>query len=565
MRALFQILILSFTILLLSSSAQAQQIQGKHPRVAELENALIKDSSEFLKGRFPDVPFSVSAQIEPLRRPGAREGSQAAGESLPYLELQDEEIRDEWDDPSIPLRALILRAKKASLKISVPSSLAEEEIEEIKQSVMNILNLVPVRDEIIVQKRAWTMDKSGLPVYFLPGVGALLLLSLFGLFMISRGSVNKLVKSLENSRQSSSPAPAPMASSSPRNDRDDQISKTLNSGDLKFSDPFKTREMIKQSITLISSAKAFPTLQDMLVLDGFGKRSPSALGALLTEFPKDIQKRIFSYSSGDYWLEAFNEPGELSGEALQILQKLLRHKHEEATQNWEEMLLLVWRLNDSRNQFFRTLEEGEALSVLHRLPKSISITTARAVFPCNWGALLKPDFKPNELDDLRIHAITKQALALLPLRDIALLETYRHDRDLLDYLKVAEPSEEREIYIASPRDSLIHSVRPPFFKIFELDEQSIDFLVERLPVEDWSMAMFNLGKTERREIEARFPEKKKFMYIERLKQLDANPPEKTRIGGIREKIARIIDIEISKRTSIPSTNTGETVEESRAA
>jgi hypothetical protein len=115
------------------------------------------------------------------------------------------------------------------------------------------------------------------------------------------------------------------------------------------------REVVSKSVRDLSSSKLFPNLQDIIRLDRVGKKSPAILGALLSEFPEDVQKRLFSYSYKDHWLQAMAEPGEINSEVLELLGRLMRNNRSEELIPLQDVLIYVWRLDEQIASFLRSV------------------------------------------------------------------------------------------------------------------------------------------------------------------------------------------------------------------
>jgi hypothetical protein len=115
---------------------------------------------------------------------------------------------------------------------------------------------------------------------------------------------------------------------------------------------------------------------------------------------------------------------------------------------------------------------------------------------------------------------------------------------------IADPVEEKEVYLASPSQSVIHHMRPPFYKAFELSSEELDLIVPKVSLDDWSLALFNTNRASRREIEKKFTDKQKFVFIEKLRKFDQNPPDKLRVGAARERLARFIQARLAERTDV---------------
>lgn len=552
----------AFVILSGLGSAMAQEVM-KHPRVVELEDRLNRDAAAYIKARFPDVPFMVIVRVDPLRRE-VRTPSSAATESLPYFESfeNDEEIRDEWDNSQIPLMALLNRVRKISVQISVPSQLKAAEVDEMRDGIFNILHLTPARDAIEVSRREWAMESvPWLGVYI---AGAALFLLLIGLLVINRTSANRIARALtemkvqNNGQSQSSGSIAPMNMES-----DTSASKRSQSQEVKFNDPIKMKELASSLISFLVNSGKFPNHHDMFVLDRLGQVAPDKLGGLLMEFPAAIQTELFKYSSGHHWVQSLNEPGFLDFECLEALQALAQNTRDERSMKVKSAVLSVWRLGDSRSKFLRTMPRDEAFALLSEMPKSIAVAEARKAFPGAWGAILDSGFKGKELSDKRAHEIHDMAVMLESLADISEVKRYRSDKELLEYVKIADPVEEREIYEAASSDSLIHKIRPPFYPVFMQAEDSLKVFVGKISVDRWALALFNVVKSERQTVDKHLSEKQKFLLIERFKRFDQVAPSADAVGTAREFIGvqlkkYLKDLELAK------TQAGIKAEESEA-
>jgi hypothetical protein len=542
---LFKIL-LSFSLLVsigsfvATKSSQAEALQ-KSPRVAELEDKLTRDASAYLKGRFPDQPFTVLVNIDPLRRnEGQAPSSNAQKDDLPYLDVQNDDVQDEWDNPQVSLSELMVRIKRASVAVSVPSAVTDDETTEIKTALFSLLHLTPARDEVLLERKKW--NSNSFPWLYVEIVSTMLFVLLIGLLFVHRNSAHRLAHALsqlkgnggqsqnEQSSQSVSAAPVSRSSDSP---------KRGGGGDVKFSDPIRLKELATRLIDSLVAQKSFPNLRQMIALDQLGRRNAPALGSLLTEFPLEARKRVFSLSSDPSWLEALYSPGTMTMEALDALQTVHQQTKDVKSPAWEQLLILVWRLGDKTDGFFRGINQPKAFAILNELPKSVSIHAGRRSFPGNWGSLLDPTFKTVSLDEADIKELTATALNLQPLSDIESLNRYREQIELLEYIKLADPREEREIYGACPPDSMIHKIRKPFYPVFEQSEDQIRLLIKSVPFDQWAVAFFNISRSERKIIEAQFSEKQRYLLSQRLKQLDSQPPDRDGIESARTQIAEL--------------------------
>ncbi len=552
----------TFVFILGTAKVQAQEVL-KHPRVVELEDRLNRDAAAYIKARFPEVPFMVIVRVDPLRRE-LRTPSSAQTESLPYFESfeNDEEVRDEWDNSQIPLMALLNRVRKISVQISVPSKLKEAEVNEMRDGIFNILHLTPARDAIEVNRREWAMEEvPWLGVYI---AGAALFLLLIGLLVINRTSANRIARALtemktQNNGQSQSAGPlSPMPM-----ETESSGSKRSQSQEVKFNDPIKMKELASSLIGFLVNSGKFPNHHDVFVLDRLGQEAPEKLGALLMEFPTEIQAELFKYSAGQHWIEALNEPGFLDFECLESLHALAQNTRDDKSMKVKKAVLAVWRLAESRSKFLRTLPRDEAFSLLAEMPKSIAVAEARKAFPGAWGAILDSSFKGKDLADKRVGEIHDMATMLESLSDISEVKRYRSDKELLEYVKIADPAEEREIYEAASSDSLIHKIRPPFYPVFLQSEEVLKTLVAKVSVDRWALALFNVVKTERQIVDKHLSEKQKFLLIERFKRFDQQAPSPEAVGSARENVGVLLKKQL-KEQEMAKTQAGIQAEESEA-
>ncbi|MBX9767871.1 MAG: hypothetical protein K2X47_11415, partial [Bdellovibrionales bacterium] len=413
---------------------------------------------------------------------------------------------------------------------------------EIKQSLFQRLGLTIGRDQVELIRRDWAQDKKGGDIWILALIGGTVGIALIGLFIILYSSMGRLVKALPKAGSAADKGgggagvASPVASSMSEESRR-TASQDGPSGDLKFSDPIRLKEFMTKSIQTLIEIPTFPSLEDMLHFERLAVSNPGTLGALLSEFPIEKQKQIFSMSFSNTWLEGFHSPGELDNTCLDVLHKIFRRNRANEDRKMEDLLIAVWRLEYKLETFVRSIPQEEAFSILGRLPKSIAVSTARAAFPGSWGALLDPSFQPKSLSATQVRVLTENAHAQVPLRNFQLIEIYKHDRELLEFLRVSDPSIEKDIYVASPDGSLIHQLRPPFYKVLELTSEELKTFAPLVSLDEWALAMMNLPKPQRRELEKTFNEKQKFMFTERLKYHDSQQPDKARVGAVRDRIA----------------------------
>ncbi|MCB0357220.1 MAG: hypothetical protein KDD40_09440, partial [Bdellovibrionales bacterium] len=454
--------------------------------------------------------------------------------------VEEEEIRDEWDDPTITLYSLSNRVKKIKLIIQVPAGIHDEELADIKSNISEILRLIPARDEIEVVKREWNIFPK-LKWYL--GIGLLSIFALLmGLFAISFMSVRKVTQSLENiqSNSSSGSSSANLSSSMSNVNLDMQKNKPNSSGDIQFNDPIRIREVLDGRIQdLVTNKIDILRLENLILFDKFANENPRAFGALFLLFPTELKRELFAFSTGKHWMEALTEHGEMTMKCLEILEELGHVKTTEFRANWEKLLIQVWRLDNDLEavNFLKQIDNQSALSILSGMPKFISLRLGREVFPGNWATLLDSTYKFKKLNEKECEELFNKTLEIKPLAKLEDLDVYRKDRELIHFLKTADIRTEKEVYSAVPRDSMLHMLRPPFYLLFEQEEDVIKKLVQQYSILEWAIALFNVPRDQRKLVEHHFEEKEKIFYFEMLKGLDKNRPNPDYQGEVRTRIA----------------------------
>jgi hypothetical protein len=531
--------------------ASAQQSFQKHPRVMEMERQMTKDALDFLKSRFPEYPIIVTVSIDPILRVERRAKQQS--ESLPYFRLEEEEIVDEWDDPAMSNSSLMNRVRKIVINVSAPGHITDDEVAEIKQSLFLNLNMLQARDIIEINKRSWGKQKEP---EFEPLKYIWLAFGGFFLFYVSLllaiwTPIRQLVRVLKDGVAHSKPTSSDSGNSSviamsnwkntdggakATSGRED-FSAGGTAGDVRFNDPIRIQSAIAVVIGQLARAESFPTLDDMVVLDEVCKTNTALIGALLMEFPLASREKIFSLSYGNHWLEALTKPGVIDIRMYEIVHRLNRNPRSNADQTWQRLLILIWRLYDRRGEFLRELEQGEALAILYSLPKGIALKTAREMYPGSWAALLDPRFQPKVINPDRLVLLSESALKMFELRTMVLVEKFKQDKDLIHFLRSVDVTTEKEIYTASSKDSILHQMRPPFYKIFDAAPEALNEFVPQIALSDWAIVLSNINHLTRRPIESNFGKKQKIRFLELLNQYEIMELEPDVIGAKRESVA----------------------------
>lgn len=533
-----QLIFTGFALISLRTEVLAEVIQ-KHPRVAQLEDSLRESASVYLKARLPDSPFLVGVSVDPLRR-NTSSSPNTQQEQLPFIDPNADDIRDEWDDPQVTLQELIGRSNRITVTIALSTPLTDAETLEVREALLQSLHLLPARDEVKVNLRAWSSSSNK---WFYPALaGALAFIMLTGFFVMLRSTTSRLATALASQRGPTAGAATPLVASgmpsSGGNARADSGSTTIK-GDVSLSDPIRARELMIGFVDQIKARPQFPSLNAMIALESYGKLNPAGLGAVIGELPEALKIRLYSLGSSSVWFASLNSPGLLSMRELELVQKLVREPLSGRSRAVEEMLIRVWRLGAELPTFLRTLPKDSAMAILSALPKGIAISAARRALPGAWAELLAPDFIPKALNDEEATRIASQAEVARPLADISNFLRLKHEHELREHLRVASVEEEREVYLASQPGAPIHSLRPPFYVVLEATEAQLKDLVPRTKVEQWALALFNVDRTLRSKVQAHLSEKQNFLLVERLKTLDTAWPSPEDVGEAREAIGKL--------------------------
>lgn len=534
--------IISLFMMILCSCSVLFAQTAKHPRVAEVEKYLSREALDLLKARFPQHPFMATVSIDPVHRGNGANAN--LGEKLPYLEVDSEEIVDEWDDPALSNIALLSRVKKVAVTLSLPDTLTDDEISEIKTTLYSSLNLIEARDSVDIRKRKFAQQNSFLAENFSAFlalsslVWAMLIFGFGGLFWFLSARIKSGMKDIKIQTSESGGANISTMTMPSTDSSQDRSSKAVSqiSGDIKFSDPHKIKEILASYITKIKDMPSFPNFKQMVAFDEFCQKYPNECGSLLYELPTESMIKLFSYSTKDYWLQALSEPSQLNSSCVEILNKMIRLQDSKNSQ-LDNILIQMWRMDKNLPSFIKTLQQNEAFTLISQLPASLALSVGREVYPGSWGALLNKSFTPAQFTTDRIEFLDMQLKKTLPLRDISYINKFKHDQDLIKFLHITDPQTEKEIYQAHEEPQDLMRLRQPFYPVLEASESVKKAFIQKINIEDWAYSFFNLPRNERRGFETFFSDKQKMKYQEVLKQLDQNNPSMEVIGQVREKIA----------------------------
>ncbi|MDQ3232273.1 MAG: hypothetical protein M3Q07_10665 [Pseudobdellovibrionaceae bacterium] len=513
--------------------------EGKNAKVAEVEAYLNQKVITYVNSRFPNMPVLVFLQVEPLRRSNSTLSENIAKDILPYFAEAKVDNIDEWDDPNKTVHDLLPRIRAVQIKITVPDVVTNEELFEMRDVLYSNLGLIGGRDKIDFERKNWHKDAK-FPYELVSLVALAVAILLVGLFFIMRGLATSLRKALaegptQNKGGNSNAAAMAMAAQPPP-PRDKNVG---GAGNLQVNDSLRLADKIDELLLKLNEDPAFPTLEDMIDFEDKVIEDPAFVGTIMQEMPRKMQEEIFRRGSSPKWLDAFFLNSTLDIDKYQFVLQLSYRKRDPAGKIWQELLISMWRLGEDLTNFMKTIEQRDALGILAWMPTRISIPTAREAFPGGWGILLKSDFKPSPLPEKMVLDLMEKVTSRKPFNAMDMVNRYRHERGLLDFLRICTLEEERDIYRASKGDAGIHLLRPPFYPIFEGAEEDLKALADLVTGPDWGRALFNVDRSLRSKITQYFNDSKNYQMIETLKQCDQGGITMNEVGQMREKIARI--------------------------
>ena len=164
------------------------------------------------------------------------------------------------------------------------------------------------------------------------------------------------------------------------------------------------------------------------------------------------------------------------------------------------------------------------------------------------------------MDSETIAKYLNQALEMMPAFEWKMLEEYNKDKEILSYLNLISIEEERDIYETLNKESFIFSVRPPFYKIFEMPSAQLSQLIQAYSLEQWALAVVNSSRNYIRSISDQLDEKRKVIFSSHLKQFDQNPPQVSDQSAIRQDIAQHAEVHFFSKVAEESVSTNQNEE-----
>lgn len=532
------------------SGTSFAQVEAIHPKVSELQEKIRYDIKDYLGSVLPNGTYIISVKLDPLRRGAPSRFSDKESEALPYMQVNGNNIQDEWDDPEIPMYNLYKRIRSVKIEIDLSQNVDIKNIDQFKREIIKDVGLVQGRDYIEIKRGLnFSLEKSWSDSIFSKESTIILVFSLVlvaGFFFQSRALKN-VGQSLADKntsdsegRSSSSPSVTVTAPS--------QENAIGNSKELSVSNPILLRDVVRTKLEELEKSEHFPLLSDMIILEELAIESQESFSFLVYEFPVELQTEILKRGRSRNWLEAFSGASNASNSAVRSLDLMVRSRQAGEEKLFEDFIIQMWRLGEKLEGFIASMDRQFAISTLSRLPKRLSLPIARNLFPGDWGKVIE-DNKKVLFDSSLLERELNRALDILPYYDFDSLGELRSQKDLLSYIQSCGIQEEKDIYIMRGSGDILERIRPPFYLFFELDKEVMLDVFFKFTLKDWSKAIFNTPRKYIEVLETFLTEKQRFLLSENLRELNSNRPKSIEIARTREKIALVVD-EVQKTSKI---------------
>lgn len=538
-----QLTIITLFLSFLSTSSYAQE-NTSLDRVPEVEAELRKDVTEHISRFIPKQSFTVSVKVVPLKREPT---TQAQTDVLPFYESSSEsELYEEWEDPTTSYYVLLSRVKQVVVSLSVDKAYAIKNESDLRNNLFKSVGLISGRDQLDIKmvemqsfSKVTTIEDFNW--WYISGASILVILFILS-FVILNKIVNPKSSSTNGSQANttaSTPSIMPAFNSTTASPSVGLINESNSiNGDITFTDSLKLNSYLKDKIKIIIEKKSFPSLSFLKTLEEFLETDLLGFSYIMSQFPEDSKKLIYSYGRSQKWIKAFSQSGIATKNVLLYTDRLLQCNAISDDSKLEKMFIQAWRLNLQINELISATSQEEAKYILYHLPKSLSLPVTRSMFPGDWAFLFNDKINDIQLSDKRIAEIFEMCTRIRPLFQVELISFYTNQDELIKYLKLCSPEEERDIYQSYKGTPALHDIRPPFYSFFELPELEKTAVFKKFDIKSWALATFNISRELRAKIESIMNDKEKFLLKSYLIELDKNRPSQDQISTIREAIAQ---------------------------
>lgn len=550
-----QLKITLFAILVLVST------MAHASRVPEIEQYYIDKVSGLLKTRFPDTPFTVYAQVdvgdrkEVSRKKEIRRGDTTTVQ-LPYLEVEDsDEDMSVWNRTDIPLGTLIGLLEKVVIKIQIDSSVEETELKELQENIAKQLKLDASADSIEVARVGFNQnEKKAQKLWLVVGMFAAILSIAAVFWFLARQSVKALVSGLsqpiseigKSTQEFANSALNMAADLSQQGSVSDKTSgATTPEEDLSLgSNLIEIRKSALELITRNHEMFKNPDSRFLSFLELQGSENPTQVGAILAELDQESIKTLFKFGWGAWWFTALASPAPLTPTSIRILSEIDRlrlrwHFNDDsqstAKKKNQEAGLVFGRMNDDELvSVLKDVTLPDAEPILDLLPRSQALSVAKKLYPGQWAKLLENHKSLSIVKPELVEKLMKKAIETKPLRKEDEIQGFFADLDLVKYLEIAPPRDERDFYTVLPKESKIKAERFPFYKVFDAPNDVKKLMGADINAKDWAYILAGCETSDQRSMLEAFPDRLRFMIQECIAELDMTKVDNHRVRSIRK-------------------------------
>ncbi|MGE0763081.1 MAG: hypothetical protein AB7N80_07380 [Bdellovibrionales bacterium] len=559
-------------------------------RTTEIEEFYAEKVTEILKTRFPDRPFTVFVTIDTGRDEVSRREDSTRKEKtttrLPHLEWEQDEL-DLWDRMDVPLGTLIGQLKSVKIDVSIDSSLTDSEVEELKTNLAKQLKLDAKADTITITKMNWLQAEkyrtfSWIALFFVVA----LVTTMAGFWMLAKLSVKHLVQGLSKPIQDIGQSTQKFATdalslasdmahgAAPTSERE----KDVGAGNDNLDFGANLLEIRKNALELINRNQDLfsrPDSRLMEFLERRGQEDPGTVGSVLAELPEPTLRTLFKYGVGNWWFVALSQPGPLTSKSIQVLSeadklRLRRHFSEDLklgnNDDFRRAGVIFSRLRDEELAvLFADLPIEIAQSVFELMPRTLALAVAKRMFPGQWAVFLEAKKKLKPIDPPVLVHLEKQAQEMKPLRSESQIQAFFQDLDLVNYLDLASPRDEKDFYTVLPENSAIRRERVPFFKVLEAPPQVLRILGPILTVREWALVLFGCEPYDRDKFLAAFTDRLRFQVNEAFKLVDPFNLDLIATRRLRRQVTKAYQEASEREATAPTTDGGKSETVAKAA
>ncbi len=527
-------------------------------RLPEIEEFYTTKVSDLLKMRFPNTPYTVFVQLDvgdkkkdfSRKKEVKRGGIQTI--QLPYLEVEDEELTV-WERADVPLATLVGLLDKVLIRVQIDSETGDADLKELQENIAKQLKLDASADSIEIAKVDFnSKEKTRAKVWAVIGF-LLTSIVLFGIFWyLSKHSVRQLVKGLaqpisEIGKSTQEFANSALSMAADMNQAPSVSSTSMNAvEDDHLSHGSNLIEIRKSALELIERNKDMfqnPDSKFIGFLEQQGSDSPGQMGAILAELDQNSLKTLYKYGWGEWWFTALASPAPLTPGSIRILSEIDRLRlrwnfsEEKSATSYKEAGLAFTRL--SQEELFQILQGTsiqEAEPILDLLPRTQALGVAKQLFPGQWAQLLENRKSLQSLKPEFVEKLKKKAIEVKPLRLENQIQNFFADLDLVKYLDIATPRDERDFYLVLPQDSKIKQDRIPFYKVFDAPMTVKKMMGPEVNAQDWAQALALCEPTDQKAMLDGFSDRLQFAIRELMVKVDVSRTDQVKLRNIRKAI-----------------------------